>query len=169
MKKQMLSLAVALSLCAAMTAGASAAPARALETGADYSVMLKEDGSLWAWGRNDKGQVGDGSTADRTAPVKVMENVVSAYAGYGYSVALKKDGTLWAWGGADGAAAPAKLMEGVKALSLGGSQAIALKNDGTLWNWGPMTCLDDGRIWYDWSRPAKQLTDVIVPDMDQCR
>lgn len=190
MKRQILTLALAMSLCAAMTAGAFAAPANVLETRIDYSVMLKEDGSLWAVAGDEMtpvkvlenvASVSAGSEYTLAVkqdsslwswnqvggvPVKVMDGVASAYAGFGSSVVLKTDGTLWSWSGKAGAA---KLMEGVKAVSLGGKQAIALKNDGTLWNWGPMVCLANGHLWYDWTRTPQRMRDVYVPEVDQVR
>lgn len=209
MKKQVLSLAVAVGLCASMTAGVSAAPVQSVDTGSQYGVMVKEDGTLWAWGQsapgvsvenwmepvemldqvssaaagpehtlairedgslwswgaNSKGQLGDGTTADRTAPAKVMENVASACAGYGYSLALKQDGTVWVWGMTSESGAyqtsAQKVMDGVQAVCLGGKYAMALKTDGTLWSWGSIAYLPNGGVGYHcWDTP--QLLSQIV-------
>ncbi|MDR5002825.1 hypothetical protein RGW91_28440, partial [Brevibacillus parabrevis] len=43
--------------------------AKRLSTGSYHALMIKEDGTAWAWGRNDKGQLGDGTTQNRTTPV----------------------------------------------------------------------------------------------------
>lgn len=70
-----------------------------------HSMALKNDGTVWAWGQNGNGEVGDGSTANRTTPVQVggLTGVVAIAGGDYHSVALKSDGTLWAWGrNADG-------------------------------------------------------------------
>jgi alpha-tubulin suppressor-like RCC1 family protein len=67
--------------------------------GAD-TVAVKTDGTLWAWGDNGFGQLGDGTTTARLTPVQVGTDThwASVAAGAGHTVAVKTDGTLWAWG-----------------------------------------------------------------------
>jgi alpha-tubulin suppressor-like RCC1 family protein len=74
---------------------------RSVSAGLQFSVALKNDGTVWAWGLNDVGQLGDGTTTNRTRPVQVkgLGDVTAIAAGTGHSLALKRDGTLWAWGG----------------------------------------------------------------------
>ncbi len=67
-------------------------------TGAN-SAAIKADGTLWTWGYNEYGQIGDGTTADRHEPTKVMSGVAQVALGDDYTAALKTDGTLWTWGG----------------------------------------------------------------------
>lgn len=62
-----------------------------------HSHAITSDGTLWGWGYNGYGSVGDGSTEDRTTPVKVMDDVIAVSAG-NYMLAMKSDGTLWGWG-----------------------------------------------------------------------
>ena len=66
--------------------------------GREYSVALKDDGTVWAWGRNDFGQLGNGTNTDSGVPVQVsgLTGVTAIAAGYDYSMALKDDGTVWA-------------------------------------------------------------------------
>ncbi|RMF96847.1 MAG: hypothetical protein D6734_03150, partial [Candidatus Schekmanbacteria bacterium] len=73
--------------------------------GGSFNVALKEDGTVWAWGANGDGQLGDGTTTDRLNPVQVIDaqgnalsDVLAISAGYLHTVALKSDGTVWAWG-----------------------------------------------------------------------
>lgn len=65
-----------------------------------YRLVLKPDGTVWAWGANTLGQLGDGTTIQRKTPIKVngLSQVVGITAGSGSSYALKSDGTVWAWG-----------------------------------------------------------------------
>jgi len=59
---------------------------------------LKNDGSLWTWGRNSSGLVGDNTGVDKSQPVKVLDNVKDVTI-YSLSVwAVKNDGTVYAWG-----------------------------------------------------------------------
>ena len=63
-----------------------------------HTLVIKKDGSLWAWGANNYGQVGNGTTTNQLTPVHIMDDVVAVAAGGFHSLALKSDGTLWAWG-----------------------------------------------------------------------
>jgi alpha-tubulin suppressor-like RCC1 family protein len=71
-----------------------------IAAGEVHSFALKSDGTVWAWGYNVCGQLGDGTTEEKTRPVQVLglTNVISIAAGNYYSLALKSDGTVWAWG-----------------------------------------------------------------------
>jgi alpha-tubulin suppressor-like RCC1 family protein len=65
-----------------------------------HTLAVKSDGTVWAWGLNENGQLGDGTTTDRLTPVQVqnLSDVISIAAGKDFSLALKQDGTVWAWG-----------------------------------------------------------------------
>ena len=69
-----------------------------VSAGAYHSLIVKKDGTLWSWGYNHNGRLGDGTTIDRIAPVKVMTDVVSVSAGSWHSIIIKKDGTIWTCG-----------------------------------------------------------------------
>jgi len=127
-----------------------------------HSVALRSDGSVWSWGRNDQGQLGDGSQVSRSAPVKLtgFGGVISVAAGSEYSLALKNDGTVWAWGrnvyGAlgDGTSTnrlvPTQVsgLSNVVKIAAGEYHNIALKSDGTVWTWGQNSSgqLGDGTV-----------------------
>ncbi|MDR1329037.1 MAG: hypothetical protein LBK23_05505 [Oscillospiraceae bacterium] len=63
-----------------------------------HGLALKSDGTLWSWGYNAYGQLGDGSRTTRLAPAQVLSDVRELAAGSGASAAVKTDGTLWTWG-----------------------------------------------------------------------
>jgi len=63
-----------------------------------YTLAIRTDGSLYAWGWNSNGQLGDGTTANRHSPVRIMENVTAVSAGQSHALAVRTDGSLWAWG-----------------------------------------------------------------------
>lgn len=66
----------------------------------NHTVYAKADGTLWAWGRNDSGQLGDGTTTSRATPVKIagLSNIRSVAAGYDHTVVLTTDGRVYSWG-----------------------------------------------------------------------
>ena len=59
-----------------------------------HGMVIKNDGTLWAFGQNDNGQLGDGSIIDSNTPIKVLSNVASVACGNNYTMAVLKDGTL---------------------------------------------------------------------------
>ena len=71
-----------------------------------FTAALRSDGTVWTWGVNNVGQLGDGSTTDRDVPVQVvsdlygtpLKNIVSIAAGDHFTIALDNDGFVWAWG-----------------------------------------------------------------------
>jgi alpha-tubulin suppressor-like RCC1 family protein len=64
------------------------------------TIVLKDDGTVWAWGQNDIGQLGDSTFVNRTVPVRVgdLQDVVAVSAHYDFNLVLKGDGTVWFWG-----------------------------------------------------------------------
>ena len=76
--------------------------AEAIAAGRFHSMVLKKDGSVWATGHNDYGQLGDGTTIDRWGFIQVMaEGAESIAAGGWHSMVLKKDGSVWVTGDND--------------------------------------------------------------------
>jgi len=110
------------------------------------SYAIDPDGILWAWGDNEDGQLGDGTTRSRTRPVRIKDDVVYVAAGPSYAMAITTDGSLWGWGhpfalglgnvGNEIVTTPTLIMEDVASVSAGRSQAAAIKTDGSLWAWG---------------------------------
>ena len=71
-----------------------------MAAGIHHTVAVRTDGTLWAWGDNDQGQLGNSSLTSKNVPTKMgTDNDWETIAvGWGYTVALKTDGSLWAWG-----------------------------------------------------------------------
>lgn len=122
----------------------------AIAAGQYHSLALRSDGTVWAWGWNYYGQLGDGTTIDRTTPVQVqgLTNVVAIAASSNFSLALKADGTVWAWGQnsygqlGDGTIinkknpVQVKNTSNVRYINAYRNTACAVKTDGTVWGWG---------------------------------
>lgn len=122
----------------------------AIAAGNNFALAVRQDGTVWAWGANSYGQLGDGTTTNRNMPVQVagIGGVAAVSAGIGHSVALKTDGTVWAWGynfyGQLGDASEtdrytpvqAQGLAGATGVSAGLSHTIAVISDGAVWTWG---------------------------------
>jgi hypothetical protein len=119
--------------------------------GTNHVLGIRNDGSLWAWGRNHASQLGDNLTASRSRPNRIGSDNdwVAVAAGDGFSLGLRSDESLWAWGDraygqvGDGVfdannpvRTPKKIGDGWVAITAGSLHALALKNDGSLWGWG---------------------------------
>jgi alpha-tubulin suppressor-like RCC1 family protein len=127
-----------------------------LSVGSNYSSAIKNDGTLWSWGRNYFATLGDNTTINRSSPVQTIAGTStwsSVAAGSGTTGAIKTDGTLWMWGdngnGQLGDSSFSAKSSPVQTIASGnnwakvvvagyqtGATTAALKNDGTLWTWG---------------------------------
>lgn len=156
----MMKKGIALVLALALLTGLAPAGAAGTETGkvtpkvdagSYFNVALDENGTVWTWGQNDRGQLGDGSTTDRYYAAPVLEDVVDIDAGGDSVMALKADGTLWAWGnnnqgelgvgyGITDVFSPEEVIlpndSGVKDFATGHQYSVVIMNDGTVWAWG---------------------------------
>ena len=125
-----------------------------------FYLMLKDDGSVWSWGNNDYGTLGDGTTDRREAPVKVdgLAGIVALEAGRDSCFALDRDGAVWAWGsneygqlgkgivpggtsGRYGNLTPERItvpagLPAMQKLSFGFGHVVAIDINGEVWNWG---------------------------------
>ncbi len=117
-----------------------------MATSGYHTLVLREDGSLWATGGNYYGQLGDGTTQDKGALVKIGDGYVSIAAGQWHSAAVRSDGSLWAWGynarGGVGTgttserAPPTRVNGSYKAVAAASNHTYGLATDGSLWAWG---------------------------------
>ncbi len=125
-----------------------------IETGYHHTLALRADGTVWAWGYNYYGQLGDETNINKNSPVQVSElsGIVDIAAGSYHSLALMLDGTVWAWGyNADGQLgdgtnikknSPVQVeyeggyLSGIVEVYSGRYVSMAKESDGTLWAWG---------------------------------
>ncbi len=131
-----------------------------ISCGTDHVLALKEDGTVWAWGYNNYGQLGDNTQIKRYTPVQVMaengdgylQDIIYIQAGANYSVAINKKGEVWTWGQndvgqlGDGSKVakytPVRVkanLSGVVSVACGAQHTVALKADGTVYAWGNNT------------------------------
>lgn len=132
----------------------------AVAAGDAHTLAVRDDGTLWAWGNNSNGQLGDGCQINVTCTnafvphqVAGITGAVAVAAGSTWSMALTKDGQVWAWGWnlsgqlGNGCAVnvncvdssvPAAVtgLKGVVAIAAGQEHAVALDEGGTVWTWG---------------------------------
>jgi alpha-tubulin suppressor-like RCC1 family protein len=127
----------------------------AISSGYDSTAAIKTDGTLWLWGCNVDGSLGDSSIINRSSPVQTVSggtNWRSVDISFEHSAAIKTDGTLWLWGNQGcgklgnnlsstitNKSSPVQTVSGGtnwRSLSLGTNHSAAIKTDGTLWLWG---------------------------------
>lgn len=115
-----------------------------------WGIAVKTDGTLWSWGLNNIGQLGNNDTIARSSPIQVgaLSTWANVFAGEQFWVATKTDGTLWGCGRNDGRqlgiGTGSSMSSPVQIGALttwyeaagGGSMCLATKTDGTLWGWG---------------------------------
>lgn len=164
----------------------------AVSCGSLHTAAVKNDGTLWVWGSNQYGAIGNGGAGNlagsksgtvwQTVPVQVLDHVVSVNCGVHITAAIKTDGSLWMWGNnwnftktdlikSD---VPVKVMDGVASVSLTsddaglGGTVAAVKTDGSLWMWGysvpvPKTQAGfTGWVWEKSDTPVKVMDDVAA-------
>jgi alpha-tubulin suppressor-like RCC1 family protein len=117
-----------------------------------HTAAIKTDGTLWLWGDNRNGQLGDNTTAHRSSPVQTVSSGTNwklVASGRYHTAAIKTDGTLWTWGAnysgqlgdnsTNRKSSPVQTVSGGtnwKLVACGGFHNAAIKTDGTLWTWG---------------------------------
>lgn len=158
--------------CKAFTSVFSVYPyAQVITMAQNSGAIIKSDGSLWMWGKNSVGELGNGTTTYCSTAVKIMDDVKSVSLGVLHSVVLKNDGSVWTAGfnvygqlgngSKTNSAVFTKIMSGVTSISADQNQSFALKTNGTLWAWGNNYYgqLGDGGLTAQ-SSPIKVLDNV---------
>ncbi|MFZ4412882.1 MAG: T9SS type A sorting domain-containing protein [Bacteroidales bacterium] len=121
-----------------------------LSCGTEFSVALRSDSTLWAWGANMNGQLGIGSLTTAVSPVQIGTEHMwkDIVAGAIHCLAIKSDGTLWAWGlngngqlgNGNNVNSSSPVQIGIATnwakIYAGQAHSFAIKTDGSLWAWG---------------------------------
>ena len=131
---------------------------KAVATGGEHACAVRNDGTVWCWGANDFGQLGDNTATDSEKPVQVAmltDAAIAVAAGDSTSCALTKKGDVWCWGHNDAGElgdgtnsdsrtpVQVKGVSGVTAIAVGSGHACALGGDGSVLCWGSN---DDGQL-----------------------
>nr|WP_243864502.1 stalk domain-containing protein [Paenibacillus castaneae] len=154
-----------------------------IELGNQHALALDKNGTVWAWGNNFNGELGDGTIGFKSAAVAVFRDAAKIQAGSGYSMALRKDGTVWYWGsngnGISGndtfnekvdisIISPTQVNNLSNVIDIASNQGhhLALKSDGKVWTWGSSDFGELGRIDLNTYKPEdyrKRISEAYVP------
>ena len=121
-----------------------------VETGGFHTLAIDTEGNLWAWGYNFDGQLGDGTTVNRTNPVQIKSEIKfkEISVGRSHSVAIDIEGNLWTWGRNDygqlgdgtttNRTSPVQIKAGTKFIKISAEddRSLAIDIEGNLWAWG---------------------------------
>ncbi|MCI3936993.1 T9SS type A sorting domain-containing protein [Chryseobacterium aahli] len=141
-----------------------------ISNGQYYSVAIKNDGTLWAWGANNFGQLGTGNFINSTTPIQIGtdNNWKTISSGGAHTLALKNDGTLWAWGYNQNGQLGLNSFTNIPVPSQVGTNnnwkdiftgiyvSAAIKTDFSLWTWGK---IDSSQL----GLPTNNIPDVSIP------
>ena len=149
-----------------------AKPVRKVFAGPTHAFAVDADGALWAWGNNAIGQLGDGTTGSRAAPVRVGSGFVNISSNLSHTLGVKQDGSLWAWGSSgdgrlgDGSGddqfSPAYIGDDIGAVAAGALHSMALTTTGRLWVWGSNRSGQLGMVMGNASSPTLLASGVTA-------
>jgi alpha-tubulin suppressor-like RCC1 family protein len=123
-----------------------------VSSGNYFTLGVRTNGTAWAWGKNNNGQLGDNTTVSKSSPVSVVggfTNWCQIRAGGYFSLGVRTNGTAWAWGcglsgrlgdnTTDNKSSPVSVIGGFTdwcQISAGGAFSLAVRQNGTAWGWG---------------------------------
>jgi alpha-tubulin suppressor-like RCC1 family protein len=142
-----------------------------------FTIALKSDGTIWAWGQNDEYQLGNSpATSQQLFPLQVgtANDWVEIATGTNRTAfAIKANGTIWGWGSNPSSiivpgssiysvATPTQVGTATNwvKMSIGSAHILAQKSDGTLWSWGGGEALGLGGTPFVTNIPQQISTDV---------
>lgn len=159
----------------------------AVAAGSNSNLALKSDGTVYSWGNDQNGLLGDGTSGNPTNDpvphvVPGLSNITAIAIRGTFALALKSDGTVYAWGDdsagqlGDGAnlgesdcfgqcsSTPTLVpnLSGITAIAAASSHTLALKSDGTVWAWGNNI---NGQLGYDTGNNLDSPTPTMVPGL----
>ena len=108
-----------------------------------HMAVIKNDGSVWGWGKNSFGEVGNGSTNECILPVQILADAKQISLGKAHTIILKTDGTVWGWGdnslgqlgngSTENELAPVKIFENAKSINAGAYHSAIIDNENNLY------------------------------------
>ncbi|MDO5397419.1 MAG: hypothetical protein Q4G33_05765 [bacterium] len=141
-----------------------------VETSLYQILVLKNDGTVWNWGRTD----GNKYTAKSAEPVLIMDNARDISAGLVNNLVIKNGNTLWSWGDGSigngehcGCAEPVLIMQDVKSCDGGCYDSYAVLYDGTVWIWGNDEYNPVGELIYDGSLPKLVTEEYNAAEVNE--
>ncbi|WP_175428390.1 FIVAR domain-containing protein [Bacillus solimangrovi] len=153
-----------------------------VSAGGDHTIALASDGTIYTWGRNNDGQLGDGNSGwgvDQSSPTVIPipggAKIEQISAGFAHTIALASDGTVYTWGrnndgqlggdnsgwGVDQSSPTVILISGgakIEQVSAGGAHTVALASDETVYTWGSN---EYGQLGYE--AVANQVSPTAIP------
>ena len=146
-------------------------------------LALRSDGSVWGFGKNYNGVLGEGAPSylDKPGQLAGLTDVIGILVSqWGHVLALKGDGTVWSWGEnsagqlGDGTQtnrytpAPINGLKNIIQVTAGNRSSLALRDDGTVWRWGSTCCNMSGDgLWSAAAAEMVQLVSIRVPNIDR--
>lgn len=114
-----------------------------------HMTIIKQDGSVWSWGENRFGQIGNGTEQETVMPVQISTDAALISLGQAHTAMLRTDGSVWTWGdnsfgqlgnnSMSNSSSPVRVLEEADSVSAGAFHTVAVGTDGTLYVWGTDT------------------------------